>query len=1049
MSNKCGRYMVVIAMLICILTLQFSNNNIVKAAGSEDVPEIQITVNCTGIKTTESNGNVSSRENALTRISDLFIRGDNLWTTDSVSTNNFNGAKPGETLTGEAGFIPVDSNGNKITSMDVTVQAFTNVDKEGVANGIYSAVPNVTENTKKLVEQMILLSDDVIGAVDGNYDDKQYTCTITFNADGTFSYHLSEELPDNAILAITQIQDPVTKEMVDLIELNRLFIATGNGGDTSTDDGKDNDDNNNDDNNNGDNNNDNNGNDPETPNSYDDGHRYYSIEQEIIRYTDLKPESSASISSNSYNVSQGIPTSENLNYSLTTDNALYDIVTRKTTLKTGVKNITLRLSATYTQEYKNTYYNESGDLIEEVTKKDETIYRTVTTDYDYESILTLYDVPMSSIYPVLNGSVFADNNGNILSSGTLSLQGSLTPGGQVLTFSIGVPDVKDTVTINLGHFGSKSKARTALNANNASNVKSKVNGKVIAARNYLGNVNYAYYGLNVTSTSHNYTTPVVAKTSNSSTNLIPSTYPNGLYKGSGSVVYAGNKTFNVTPNNAVVHTPVVNNSYISSTSEFINQKINIDSSRTYLMLDEEFTITIPNNGTHNDIKGYRNRNYNSGQGVTKYQTTWAKIKDVRLPFDAYLHYTKNGVSYKYFVKANTWLSESGAIDLGISLAVNQYTFTIPVWVTEQTYDIETRTIAENAMTAQMIALRENGKNSSVTNYVAYKTIPVEVIGKIYDLRISASNDPGWASIYSWKNKTNYIAADEFPFGSQGQNKIQQYKYAPKLGYSFVFEFKTKGTKSNNIDVSIQPEGFYFVSKDGKTTQEVDLYYNTTTKKNIKISTADNNTSLSVRLRDSYLKVAVQELSDSARIYKNKYNYSLSVNIGTFAKMNLPHSLRLCYNNFTEYINALYGKGATEKSISSNAGTKDTVIASVGHWYAGYRLPASTKAIPAGSDINAAVKNNSFLTDGYIVVKFDIKTKYQNNSGNYDYLQYVGPEALNEAGDNTGKLIVDWTKEGNQTVILPNGNTAEVPVGSVAIFEASLRSSNDAEVGGTH
>ena len=198
-----------------------------------------------------------------------------------------------------------------------------------------------------------------------------------------------------------------------------------------------------------------------------------------------------------------------------------------------------------------------------------------------------------------------------------------------------------------------------------------------------------------------------------------------------------------------------------------------------------------------------------------------------------------------------------------------------------------------------------------------------------------------------------------------------------------------------------------------------------------------------------MKVAAQEFIDSTRIYNNKYNYALGVNIGTFAKMNLPHNLRLCYNNFAEYINILYGKGSTEKTISSNAGSRDTVIGSVGHWYAGYRLPASTRAVIKDTNINDAIKNNLFLKDGYIVVKFNIKTKYQNLTGNYDYLRYMGPEAMNEAGDNTGELIVDWTKGGTQTITLPNGNKATVPVGSVAIFDADLRSSNDAEVGGTH
>ena len=49
-------------------------------------------------------------------------------------------------------------------------------------------------------------------------------------------------------------------------------------------------------------------------------------------------------------------------------------------------------------------------------------------------------------------------------------------------------------------------------------------------------------------------------------------------------------------------------------------------------------------------------------------------------------------------------------DIGISLSGNKYTFTIPVWVTEKTYDIETRIIAENAMTNEMYALSEKEKN---------------------------------------------------------------------------------------------------------------------------------------------------------------------------------------------------------------------------------------------------------------------------------------------------------------------------------------------------
>lgn len=966
-----------------------------------DVPKTEVEVGPSGLVLDE---NVWT--NVLTEESDVLLPGDELYTTDSVTQNDFNGVKPGDDIVINLGCIPVDSEGNTIDNITVTLQTFVNTTKTGIIEGFCSELSDLDAGLKDVITDSINSCDDVLSSIYGKYSENTYKTQIKFNSDGTAVLHIPAECPDNYIIAITQMENPETGYTYTLSNLFRLFLALGDGSNsnppTDTPPGENPP-----------------GEEPDTED--DDGHRYYSVGINVTPYAYLTPATSGSIYSSSpedyyYDVTQGVPTSENLKYTITTDNALYNIATRKLTLKTGVKDITIKVYASYTQYHQSTTYNVSGDKIVKKWKTTEyTDARTVTTDYDYEHTLTLYDVPISSIYPVLSGSLKATNGENILSSGGLTLKGSITPGGQILTYTIGKPNVSDEVSVYIGHYKNLTAATNAVNADSGGGAKGNINAAVVAAKGYTGSTNYAYQGLNVTTTSHNYTKPTVAKASaTSDEKLIPATYPNGLYEGSGSVTYT-NGAFGVTPNNVNIHTPVVNGAYISSTSDFVNQKINKDLSRTYLMLDEQFTITIPNKGTHNNIKGYGTRNYISMQGVTKAKTTWGKIKDVKLPFDTYLHYTKNNTLYKYFIKANTWLSESGA-DSVIALTSNSYTFTVPVWVTEKTYDIETRVIAENAIDKSMYSLSENLKNSSITNYVAYKTIPVEIIGKIYDLRVSASNDPGWSAIYSQKNGTNYIAADEFPFGGAGQNKNTAYKYAPKLGYSFVFDFKTKGTKSNNIDVSVQPSGFYFVSRDGRTTQEVDLYYNTTTMKNIKIDLTDKNVNLTVKLRDAYMKVPAQEFTDSTRIYGNKYNYSLGVKIGTFAKMNLPHSLRLCYNNFAEYTNKLYGKGSTENSISNNAGTRDTVIGSVGHWYAGYRLPASTRAIPVGSDINTAIKNNSFLTDGYIVVKFDIKTKYQNASGNWDYLQYMGLEGMNEA---------------------------------IAIYDASLRSSNDSEIGGTH
>ena len=481
------------------------------------------------------------------------------------------------------------------------------------------------------------------------------------------------------------------------------------------------------------------------------------------------------------------------------------------------------------------------------------------------------------------------------------------------------------------------------------------------------------------------------------------------------------------------------------------QKINKESEITYLQLDNKFTISIPNDGTHNDYKGYGTRTYNSYQGVPKKITNWGKIKDVYLPFDVYLI---QGTTTR-FIPKNTWMS-----DVGINIASSSHEFLLPVWVKEgqddgngNKYNIVVRVVAENCPTGRESdsSLMEENKNSDISKYVATKTIPVEVVGKIYDLRISSTNDPGWYNQIKGANG-EYISEEELPFGQQDQHKLgNKYQNAPKLGYTVVFDVKTKGRKSNNLDISVQPQGFYFVSKNGGNAQEVDLYYHTTTEKYVQITPSDSRVPLNVKISEPFMKVSAQERVDSARIYKSEYNtvydYTKSVNAGYFAQMKLPHSLRLCYNNFAEYVNKLYGNPKSENEISNDAGSRDTVIGSVGHWYAGYKLPASTIAVPKGTskdNVKKLVESKNNLTDGYILVRFDLISKYNE----WNYLRYTGPEGLAEGIWNKTPYVPN-NANASQNVTLPNGKPANIPQGTVVIYEAGIRSNNDYEVSGTH
>lgn len=947
-----------------------------------------------------------------------------------------------------------DGTQGKVTDFTIYLVKTENMNSKQWLDACYDKTGLNAQNDKDSMHISFFaeLGTDVI-AVKGKIVDGKYVVDVPGNLSGLYAMIGTSIVDKNGNIIAYDFN---------MSEYQYLNIGELDPSETSTWQGKDGD-----------------GNDP----NQDDGHRYSSLSITPQNYSHMSPSTSGSISNPSYDVSTAIPTSENLNFSATADDSLYDITQRTYNAVAGVKNITIvhtanykvscahkekrTVTKTYTTTDKKTGETKTVTRKEEVwTGKYEHSYDvestsyTVTHNFSYEAKRTYYDVPKSDIYPVSSATI---SGAPIDGSAVIALTGGPTQSARTIKVLVNKPSVGDTYSREIGGlFDSYSQAQAAARSGYERSVsEGNIRGIVEGSIGERGSFSYNYRGLSVTPTTSNGVTPEVKQTSGGTTKMIPSYKTNGLYVTDGSVSYAGGYSFGMSVNNVFVHTPVVNNASITNVQKFVNQKINVDSSRVYLQLDKSFTITIPRSGTHISAKGYGTRAYNSYQAVPKTITNWGKIKDVKLPFDAYLH---EG-NARTIIKAGHWLSEyNKATTDGI------YTFTIPVWAKEGTGTIETRVVAENG---SVNSPSQEGANLDSNNYIATKNINVEVIGKIYDLRISSTNDPGWQNI---KGKNgSYISASEFAFGQLGQNAVTNYKYAPKLGYTIAFDFKTKGIKSNNVDVSIQPEGFYFVSKNGGSAEKVDLFYNTTSKKYIKITTGDNtNVPVITNLTSPFMKVSKQELIDSTRIMKTKlgvtYNYASNVNIGYFPRLKMPENLRLCYNNFAEYIgNGLYKKtetaiiqDATNGFVYNNrwgvlkdsANGKDVVIGAVGHWYAGYKLPASTVAAPSGTTSDALVKNpNLAKKDGYILVKFNIRTDYNE----YEYLEYKGPESLNEGTIEKDKngTILNWPPKGTTTltpshnITLPNGKTATVPIGVVGIFETDFRSSNDYETEGTH
>ncbi len=190
-----------------------------------------------------------------------------------------------------------------------------------------------------------------------------------------------------------------------------------------------------------------------------------------------------------------------------------------------------------------------------------------------------------------------------------------------------------------------------------------------------------------------------------------------LIKGIGG---GANKTFSIVGINPVtVHTPVVNYASVSD-DQAHNQKTQPTAGRSALILDRPFTVTIPTSGPHKDIKGYGNRDY----------AKYVRDKQVRFPFDVYK------ADRTSFVPKDTWVS--------IPVGQLQTTFYLPVWVDEGHYDVLFRTFAENSpasFTSQMNA------NLDLSNHVAAQAVPVEVIGRLYDFRITDIADFAWESVF--------------------------------------------------------------------------------------------------------------------------------------------------------------------------------------------------------------------------------------------------------------------------------------------------------------
>lgn len=449
-------------------------------------------------------------------------------------------------------------------------------------------------------------------------------------------------------------------------------------------------------------------------------------------------------------------------------------------------------------------------------------------------------------------------------------------------------------------------------------------------------------------------------------------------------------------NTVTVHTPVVNYSSVTD-DQAHNQKTKPNANRAAFILDRPFTVRIPTSGQHQNYPGYGNRDYRK----------YIRTKQVYFPFDVYSH------DKTTFYPKNTW----------ITIPVNQIDtdFFLPVWVNEGNYEVYFRTIAENAPDNFST---QSSANLDLSHHVATDVEPVEVIGRVYDFRITDIADYNWETVFRTQKgsatprSTSYwigqkdidgaVRGNSLPYTlpiAPGKHPEQGYKnISVKTGYHFKFDLKTKGNMFSAKDgISITPT-FYFVNKDGSQRQAVDLYYHSGNRNFIRIGSAQDQEKRYVILNERLRNVPQTELQDTAsylynhgeatggitaQAYTKQFIDKIKKNktwVGRYDWMLLPSALRT-------YIGPKSGIPASVDSERANV--------AIQRWYGEYSIPSDVYIVKKGTDLAAYArdkgldeKSDVFLKKGFVVVNFNVET-IQGGNTTSPHLQYIHAPLMNQ------------------------------------------------------
>lgn len=749
-----------------------------------------------------------------------------------------------------------------------------------------------------------------------------------------------------------------------------------------------------------------------------------------------------------YEVTDGIPTTEDLYVNAFTSNYLLGYKLKKVT---GTKTYPVTVKKTYHLSWETSNPPDANGNPTPPTHHtgSETVTKTVNVERKY----SYWIIGNLDYFGIKNARV----NNYALPGGSITLNSKrYTPPGITQVHKTKVEDhIKDPVynkTLNLSGSLSGGSSRPSIPSES---FQSEANGVVSEIK--VKNDKFVFDGKTIMSDQYTDTKTAVPMkfeidTEEVEENVlyesalkIAAEKANGEYKTTGTMTYqridsvnpefGEQLTYDIDElNNVVIHTPTVCDATILPSKEF-NQMLFPDASYNPLVLDRYFKINLTTEGEHRYIKGYGYNDYDK----------YIDRRQVKFPFDVYKDNT--------YIKAGTWHTLTSDIT----------TFYMPIWVDEGKYTIQFRSISINADANNGISKTEDLANLNLSNYVATDSTNVEVSGRIYGLNLYDITDyPMWESVFRQPNSAKHTGF-YYPVGTKdrnGSNNGINPKFTIplvngshptartigtiKTGYVTRFSLSTIGNMSDPNDyIRIIPR-FYYIDKQGKNRQEVDIYYSETFsgKKQELVKMGSDKDLLnkkSLRLGEVYRSVPTKEIVTTARIKGVTENElkGIKKNVFTFTNIMIPENMRT-------YIGTDYTPTGTVP-----AGVDpDKVTQSKQRWYGEYYFPSEIHVVPKGFDViryardhyGIDYKESFWLKYGYVIVNFDIETI--NNDKRY--LSYINKENSLHGYCNM------WNMEGYQYSKTDyKGNVFDFIDGDYVLYSTDGSAAKDYISAGTH